>query len=239
MICKLTLKEGVGVKAHVIPECFYRIDSKNKQPLKILSSNEGIYPQRSQTGIYDPNIVIQEGENILQSLDNYASDLLIKNFLAAQTAFDGEILQIDNYDYNKLKLFFLSVLWRASVSQQQFFKVVDLGEHEENIRKALLENNAGDSDFYSVILSVFSGVQNGVGTLNPQKTKIDSINYYKLYLGNFLAWIKVDRRRSEEPLRSFSMENGRPLYILKKNLHSSKEFPLMKSIAQRFQNSKK
>ncbi len=239
MICKLTLKKGVGVNAHVIPKCFYRIDSKNKQPLQILSNNEGIYPQRSQIGIYDSNIVIQEGENILQSLDNYACDLLIKNFSFAQPAFDDEILQINNYDYNKLKLFFLSVLWRASVSQRQFFKIVNLGEHEDNIRKALLENNAGDSDFYSVILSVFFGAQNGVGTLNPEKTKIEGINYYKLYLGDFLVWIKVDSKQQEEPLKSLSMGNNRPLYILKKNLHSSKEFPLMKSIVKRFKNNKK
>ena len=124
MKCKLTFEEGKGIKAHIIPKSFYSIDCANKIPLKIISSNRRIYPQRSQMGIYDSNIVTRNGETILQLLDDYACDLLIKNISSAKPIFDNEALQIDRYDYHKLKLFFLSVLWRASVSRNQFFKKV-------------------------------------------------------------------------------------------------------------------
>jgi len=203
-------------------------------PLKIISSNKGIYPQRSQTGIYDSNIVTKEGEAILQLLDDYACDLLIKNVSSAKPIFDNEALQIDNYDYHKLKLFFLSVLWRASVSQNQFFKKVSLGIHEEIIRKALLIHDSGNSDFYSVVLSIFDKSRDKVPTLSPEKSRFDGINCYKLYLSNFSVLVKVDSNRQfEEPLRSFCMESGRPLYILTRNFMDSKERGLMKTMAEK------
>ena len=234
MKCKLTFKEGKGIKAHIIPKSFYTIDYTDKIPLKIISSNRGTYPQRSQMGIYDSNIVTKDGETILQLLDDYACDLLIKNISSAKAIFDNEALQIDKYDYHKLKLFFLSVLWRASVSRNQFFKKVSLGIHEDIIRKALLTHDAGNSDFYSVILSIFDKPVNIVPTLSPEKSRFDGKNCYKLYLSNFSALVKVDSNRQfEEPLRSFCMENGKPLYILTRNFMDSKERGLMKTMAEK------
>lgn len=239
MKCKLTFKEVDGVKAHIIPKSFYNIDCANKIPLKIISSNEGIYPQRSQTGIYDSNIVTEDGEAIFQLLDDYACDLLIKNISSAKPIFDNEALQIDSYDYHKLKLFFLSVLWRASVSQSQFFKKVSLGIHEEIIRKALLIHDAGSPDFYSVILSIFDKPANNVPTLSPEKSRFDEVNCYKLYLSNFIVLVKVDSNRQfEEPLRSFCLENKKPLYILNRNFMDSKERGLMKTMAEKSLASK-
>jgi hypothetical protein len=234
MKCKLTFKEGGGIKAHIIPKSFYNIDCANKIPLKIISSNKGIYPQKSQMGIYDSNIVTKDGEAILQLLDDYACDVLIKNISSAKSIFDNEALQIDSYDYHKLKLFFLSVLWRASVSQNQFFKKVYLGIHEEIIRKALLIHDGGSPDFYSVVLSIFDKPVNNVPTLSPEKSRVDGVNCYKLYLSNFSVLVKVDSNgQFGEPLRSFCMENGRPLYILTRNFKDSKERGLMKTMAEK------
>jgi hypothetical protein len=239
MKCKLTFKEGEGIKAHIIPRSFYNIDCADKIPLKIISSNKGIYPQKSRMGIYDSNIVTKDGEAILQLLDDYACDLLIKNISSANSIFNNEALQIDNYDYHKLKLFFLSVLWRASVSQKQFFKKVSLGIHEEIIRKTLLIHDAGSPDFYSVILSIFDKPANNVATLSPEKTRLGGINCYKLYLSNFIVLVKVDSNRQfEEPLRSFCMENEKPLYILNRNFMDSKERGLMKTMAEKSLASK-
>ena len=235
MKCKLTLKEGVGIKAHIIPRCFYEIDYTDKIPLKIInSSNEKVYPQRSHVGIYDSDIVTKDGEAILQLLDDYACNLLIKNISSAKPVFDNEALQIDNYDYRKLKLFFLSILWRASVSRHQFFKKISLGPHKEEIRSALLKNDAGDSDFYSVTLFMFDKPTNGVPILSPERRKLNGINYYKFYLSHFLVLVKVDSKPQEEPWRSTCMENGKPLYILTREFLSSKERGLMKVMAENF-----
>jgi hypothetical protein len=51
-----------------------------------------------------------------------------------------------NLDYIKVKLFFLSIIWRAHISSLPFFSNVDLGKYAEKIRKMLLENDRGNED---------------------------------------------------------------------------------------------
>jgi hypothetical protein len=48
-------------------------------------------------------------------------------------------------DYAKLKLFQLSLLWRAGVARQEFFAKVDLGEYAETLRQMLHSSDPGSS----------------------------------------------------------------------------------------------
>jgi hypothetical protein len=57
-------------------------------------------------------------------------------------------------DYSRLKLFFLSVLWRAGVSTHEFYEHVRLGPHEEKIRKMLLQSIPGDPRDYGCAVSL-------------------------------------------------------------------------------------
>ena len=87
------------------------------------------------------------------------------------------------FDYAKLKLFFLSVLWRSGASSQPFFKSVDLGPHNmEIIRKAILESNPGDSDFYATVLALFDDDQTWAKMMDPFPEQYDGIKFYRLYL---------------------------------------------------------
>ena len=61
MICKLTGKYGRGVKAHIIPECFYLIEP-NQPALQLLTNTAQRFPKRSPVGIYDKSLVTAEGE---------------------------------------------------------------------------------------------------------------------------------------------------------------------------------
>jgi hypothetical protein len=61
-------------------------------------------------------------------------------------------LVIHNVDYTPFKLFQLSVLWRASVANRKEFRFVDIGEHEEIIRRMLLTSDPGAPDEYGCML---------------------------------------------------------------------------------------
>jgi hypothetical protein len=142
MKCKLTGIDGRPVKAHIIPKSFYVKDPGERKPNKIITNTKGVYPKKSPIGIYDETIVTEEGERIFTSWDDYAAELLLAKKSDFKKRFNkGECIafEIENYDYEKLKLFFLSVLWRASVSSHEFFKKVKLGGHENIIRDALLK----------------------------------------------------------------------------------------------------
>jgi hypothetical protein len=62
---------------------------------------------------------------------------------------------IQGLEFKKFKLFQNSLLWRASVASGPMFSEVDLGSHEEKLRKMLLNSDPGDPyDYPCVLLTV-------------------------------------------------------------------------------------
>jgi hypothetical protein len=235
MKCKLTGIEGHSVKAHIIPKSFYRIDPDERKPNKIVTNTKGQYPRRSPNGIYDSNIVTEEGERIFSPWDDYAAELLLNKRSDFTELFKDDkcvAYQIENYDYEKLKLFFLSVLWRTSVSEHVFFKKVNLGRHENIVRDTLLQGKAGDSDWYAVSLAAWSDHPGGMGIMDPFREKYFGINYYRIYLEGYIVYIKVDKRIAKEPLHSIQLTPDSPLIVVARELSNSKEMPVIRKVVK-------
>jgi len=241
MKCRLTGIEGKGVKAHIIPRSFYNLDYSDPIPLRIITNSETGYNGKSFIGIYDPSIVTIEGERIFSPWDDYAYKLLVvdRSKLVEIKGNNGEViaLTLPNYDYTQLKLFFLSVLWRASVSNQSFFQRVALGEHEPILRKAILSQDAGKADFYSVVLSCFTDVaRDHTVMMDPFRERYDGINFYRLYIGHYVACIKVDCRIANKTMRDVQLTEGVPLTIIARDFHLSKEKNIIRRVISRNAN---
>ena len=58
-------------------------------------------------------------------------------------------LIIEGFDYAKMKLFLLSLLWRMGVSQLHFFSGITLGHQEKRLRRMLLDNDPGSAERYA------------------------------------------------------------------------------------------
>ena len=56
---------------------------------------------------------------------------------------NGNPIFIQQIVYRKFKLFLLSLIWRASVSNNEFLENVSLGPDEEKIRKMLINRDPG------------------------------------------------------------------------------------------------
>jgi len=238
MICKLTGKEGTPAKAHIIPESFYFIDKELNEPSLLVTNTKNIYPKRTWKGIYDNSIVTREGEKYFLKYDDYAYKLLVEQFTSAKPLkLEAKTIgyMYDKFDYKKLKLFFISVLWRASASSHPFFKRVNIGPHLEIIRKAIIESNPGDPDFYSTVLALFDDgdERNWPKIMDPFKGKISDITFYTFYLGNIIAYIKVDKRKAKTPMKEIQIDPNRPLYLVKRNFWDSKEVSIMRNMVER------
>jgi hypothetical protein len=88
----------------------------------------------------------------LGSLERYASlvlyggiELTIEN---SQDQNKSTYISVKGIDYRKFKLFLLSILWRANISNLPIFQKVNIGEHEQIIRDKILSNNPGSSVEY-------------------------------------------------------------------------------------------
>lgn len=235
MICKLTGLEGKPAKAHIIPESFYLIDKEAKQPLKLVTNTAGTYPKRSWTGVYDETIVTQEGEKRFLDWDDYAYKLLVEQINTARPLeYKNTVMAYvyDSFDYDKLKLFFLSVLWRAGVSSHAVFKRVRLGPHTEILIKAICECRPGNSEFYSTVLAFFNDDQTWAKIMDPFPERFDEIKFYRFYLGNIVAYIKVDKQLARSPLRQIQLTPNQPLILITREFWGSQENAVMKKILE-------
>lgn len=111
---------------------------------KIFSVDTSL-PKKSkmiQKGLYE-KLLCQVCETKLNDWESYTSQIM--NHRIGNPVYDSErgILHFQNVDYRRLKLFQLSVLWRASICENATFRNVDLGPHEEKIRIMLFQENPG------------------------------------------------------------------------------------------------
>ena len=140
------------------------------------------------------------------------------------------IYTIKDFDYKLLKLFFISMLWRASITSHECFERISTGPFEEKLRSLILSNNPGDEDDFSVILAKFSNPDLKF-ILDPHQDRFDHINYCRFYLTGFVAYIKVDKRKCVGFLEMFKIKKDEPILVILRDLHGSKDGDVMKEIA--------
>lgn len=233
--CQLTGAKGKGIKAHIVPRAFYELPPQDEGPLQLMSNVAGTFPKKLPVGIYDDSLATIEGEKILGSWDDYAVKILIEgwgNFQEIQS--NGELLawQLPDYDYSLLKLFALSVLWRAHCSKHAAFAKVQLGPHEKVIRQMLLGNDPGDPERYSVNIVRWKTQDFGPVFMDPFSEKYKGVNYYRIYCGRYVLYVKVDKRSTIDEFSEFQLGYRRQLFLIARELRKSKEWPVMQKIAK-------
>ena len=186
--CNFCHQSGREVKAHVIPEAFFRAIKDEDAVLK--QRELGRHPKKMPTGVYDTKIWCEKCEKKYGCWDNYAIPILLKplsEFTALPSAFELEIKSSKS-----IRLFFVSMLWRASTSTQRLFRNVSLGPFEDLAKKILISENFECIHHFSTVIS--SSGHDGKLIAEPVRLRHDEINFYRFYLGRFMVDIKVDKR---------------------------------------------
>jgi len=238
-VCKMCLENKKLVDAHIIPKSFYKSIKTDNQPLEIHTNKKGEYTKRSHTGIYDKTILCSGCEKLFQRYDDYAQNLLLPDAKEEDYILDPDGkrggYKLENIDYHDLKLFFLSVLWRASVSIREEFSKIDVGPFEETLKTMIQEDNPGDLNEFSITITRFDDYFGKNFLLNPHPTKLNGINYYIFYLGaGYKIYIKVDKRPLLGELATIILKPNQPLYIpFNKNFTASKELNIFREILKK------
>lgn len=227
------------VEAHIIPEGFWRPFRDDGEVPRLLSSDE--YPKRIPIGVYDSTILCTRCEQRFGPWDQYAQDLLQDELRQARVQRAGAQVvgyEVDDWQYDPLKLFFVSLLWRAAVSTQPFFKRITLGPFADLALRMLKEGNPGSLDDFAVVLAK-SETQYGRVILDPFLGRIDGVNYATFYLGFYMAYIKVDKRQSLGAFRDLLLAPGRPLKIVAREFREGKELPVLQRLLNKPQNRRR
>jgi hypothetical protein len=146
---------------------------------------------------YDRDMLCQkcDCQIIGNNLENYASEMPLykktNNFLFNLKNENGVLYSYyENIDYQKFKLFLLSLIWRASISKQPIFKHVQLRDYEEQIRSMIIENMYPDENFIPCMIYTYENldiIKEIKFATGPVKTRTqEGGTFYKFIIGNLL-----------------------------------------------------
>ncbi len=235
MKCKLCRESTDFGKSHVIPESFL-LHRKIQGETSILATNKSdVYPQRRPIGEYDSEILCKKCETVFNSWDSYGKELLInKQNDFKITEENGAIISYhtESFDYAKLKMFFISILWRASISKRDFYTKVNLGPHEDVLRNMIINSDPGTMDDYDVQLFRFSGVDHPIPILMPVEIRSSyGLRYYRVYLGDHFFDIKVDKQKTPKKHNLGIIGKSEDLFVPTIKYKESQEYEVMRAIA--------
>ncbi|MCM1003370.1 MAG: hypothetical protein NC408_03400 [Candidatus Gastranaerophilales bacterium] len=131
-VCKFCGKEKKLIKAHIIPRKFY-LDYKDEQYMSV-NKLSGKF-QIQQSGAYDKNILCEDCDGkILGKFDQEGYrvlfDEIYKHKLNQLNHDSMYYITSEYYNYEYLRNFFISILWRASVSSLPEFRDINLGIYQ-------------------------------------------------------------------------------------------------------------
>lgn len=164
--CLLTGKSGKLVKSHLLPKAVTRTPEGGESRL---DGYDGGRPTQRFDSWYDRSICTRDGEDILAKYDDWAITELRRLKLiwsgwkdsvslpatdiewSGNDAFGLRTLRSNNAE--RLRLFFLSLLWRAAVTSLRGYRIVIDANSVELLRKMLVMGNVEPMDQFPVVLT--------------------------------------------------------------------------------------
>lgn len=195
-ICKFCGQEKKLIDAHIIPKNFYLMRKKDRY-LSINSKTCKYTIQ--QKGGYDSNILCGDCDNhILGEFDKEGYRILFSDFSKYKYEYlhPQRIYQLDNscYDYRKLRKFFISILWRASISKLEEWLNINLGGYEKKAFEILKGKREYDELFKILIYkNCFAEDINQEVLIAKGKTK--TYKKYVIQMAGYCIEIIVDSSR--------------------------------------------
>jgi hypothetical protein len=235
MICRGCGIEKKLIKAHIIPESFFRGLRDGQKAPKILSTTEGIHPKKAPIGVYDMGILCNDCEQIFKTLDDYGCHILINKESELETLnHDGQVVgyRIKDVDTSRLKLFFLSILWRASISTHHFYSKVALNSLEEKAKNLVWQSDSGGIHDFSFVLARFDGEGVDRTILDPCQQIWFDVKYYMFYLYGYILYIKADLQKTPSEWANFIPVDNSIIVVSRGKIKNSKEYTILLSVAQ-------
>jgi len=212
-VCKLTGSTGKFVDSHLIPKALTRAGGLGSS---LIQGGVGRRPVTRHSSWYDPELVTQEGETILAKLDDWAirelrrTKLVWSGWGPTKTLTDVDLIPgtewgnrfVESKHWRRLRLFFLSLLWRAAASTREEFSEVRLADEDrERLRKMIVEENPDPIDYFQIQLVQLStlGFEHNHTPISGTKV-ISGVNgesdyevpFYRFYFDGLIA--HLDRR---------------------------------------------
>ncbi|MCK4635470.1 MAG: hypothetical protein KAT32_01275 [Candidatus Moranbacteria bacterium] len=182
------------------------------------------YSKIIQTGYFDKNILCKDCDgSVIGKLEDYVSrffyggrlDISLKKFVKKGKL---DVICAENVDYKKIKLFLLSLIWRASISNNKFFSEVKIGAtYEEIMRKFIIENEVVSDNFCPcVIISYREHEHLKKMTRQPAQVKFNfsSKTGYVFFIAGVKYIFKITKKENDSIFLNFTLNSDNNRFLM-------------------------
>jgi hypothetical protein len=209
MTCHLCQQDRQLCRSHIIPEFVYAPMYDKKHRYFVISGEPSTPVHRKQKGIREP-LLCKPCENQLSRHENY-----VRRLLYGGASFYGKTKEnrynLSGLSYEHIRLCYLSILWRMSITSLPMFLDVSLGPHEERLRQMILVDDPGDPCQYGFIgvVPFIDGQVFPDFILQPECIKHDGHRIYRAVIGGILFMFLVSSHQVDaEVQRAFIQPEG-------------------------------
>lgn len=203
MFCQLCQQQKKLMKAHIMPNSMNRVlrnvlgDDLNSPMLTIEKETGKTKPL--PMGVYDKTIICSSCDGGFSPWEKHALEVLFTNHKWSNLRYNRVAKPVCytllNGEYAALKLFVLSMLWKASASGLEYCKKVKLAPDKmEQLRKMLVSADPGDSETFAVRIAQFYRMDVGM-TFEPHEELIDGIRYVVMHVPGYKILVQVDDQK--------------------------------------------
>jgi hypothetical protein len=237
-VCRLCRSKRKLVESHIIPESMYPFGDGPRQPLVKIQLGQHTRRGRSPAGEYDPGLVCEQCEAIFSPWDDYAYRLLTKQPEASECIYEGGKLiacKISRYNYTKLKLFFISIMWKSTESDRPVFRQVRIGKrHTEMLAHMLRTSNPGTPDDYAVMIARLTDQGEAHKSVrSPYSTRWQERRFWRFYFGGYTCMIKVDQQPMPAQYSPYILTPDSPLRVMVMRFDKLEDYQHLASDLQR------
>lgn len=222
MACALCLQPREIRSSHVIPEFMYESLYDDIHRFHVLSAEPAQRNRFAQKGLRQA-LLCSCCEERLGVYERYVS-LMMGGGLELEYETNGHLVLIRGIDYKAVRMFQLSVLWRAGVSSLPFFSEVALGPHQEKLRVLLDTDDPGTPWRYSCLMFtlIHEGKIQDDFIVQPVMIKVDGVSGYRFVFGGHVWVYFVANHQTPSRLETFSLQPSGELTIRMTSMASAR-----------------
>lgn len=197
MTCRLCQNDKPLHNSHVVPEFFYKPSYDEKHRIYARIRGKLAHMPPLQKGFREP-LLCWDCEQKLSPYEKYNREILYGGIEITGSQ-RGNRIELTDLNYKRVRVFYLSLLWRMSIAGHRFWKEVDLGRHEEKVSEMVLREDPGEPHDYGVycIAPLFDGQLLTDFILQPDFKRNHRGRFYRVVLGGFLFMFYVSAVRLE------------------------------------------
>ena len=210
--CRLCQKAAKLTNSHIIPEFVFKplYDKKHRFRSAQLAEREWDWEQKG----YREPLLCENCEQKISVWESYVSKHFFNKPLPTPVSQGhSKAIILTGLDYQKLKLFLLSILWRAGVAAHDFYEHVQLGRlHEERLRQMLLSENPGLAEEYACFICTLNldGARFLDFFVEPTPTRLKSHRCYRFVFSGFVFYCYVTSPPLPDSTRRLTLQpNGK------------------------------